>query len=323
MGLAPNRGQFVAAAWEDYVKQDPVDNIFPRFWLLENLRQGKSFRKGAGDPITGSIEYATNTTTKSMAELDTLDTTRIDVFDRYEYPWKFVGGDIVMSSFETAITEGQAGKFDLMAKKIDNLKRSMENQVNTDLFSDGTGSNGLQAGGLQLLVANTPTTGSPGNINRANFTFWRNQSTSGAKTTNAYDNLLSTMRSIYNSCSNGPGEETPTFAVTTQTVFQGYEGLLTTNERYVRMGESDKGITGFKGTQLMFKDIPVAYDAACPSGAAYILNNRNLFIRYLTWMKAYPAVMPTDQFAEIVKVLTMYNLCTDNPRRLGVVYSIT
>ena len=318
-----NRGQFVASAWEDYVKQDPTDNIFPRFWLLENLRQGKSFRKGAGDPITGTIEYAINSTVKPMAELDTVDVIRVDVFDRYEFPWKFVGGVIVMSEFEKAITDGQAGKFDLLAKKIDNLKRSQENQVNQDLFSDGTGASGLQAGGLQLIVSVTPTTGSPGNINRATFTFWRNQQTSGAKTTNAYDNLLSSMRSIYNSCSNGPGEETPTFAVTTQTVFQGYEGLLTTNERYVRMGQDEKGVTGFKGTQLMFKDIPVAYDAACPSGDCFILNNRNLFIRYLTWMKAYPAVDPANQFIDVVKVLTMYNLCTDNPRRLGVVSSIS
>ena len=72
----PNDGQLVAAAWEDYVKQDPTDNIFDRYWLLENLRQGGGFRKGAGDPITGTIEYAVNTTVKAMSELETLDVTR-------------------------------------------------------------------------------------------------------------------------------------------------------------------------------------------------------------------------------------------------------
>src|ERR1700741_126453 len=183
--MAPNRGQLIAAAWEDYVQQDPMDQIFPRSWLLENLKEGQSFKKGAGDPITGTIEYAVNTTVKSMSELETLDVNRIDVFDRYEYPWKFVGGDIVMSEFEKMVTAGSAGKFDLEAGKIENLRKSFFNQINVDCYSDGTGTSGKQAGGLQLLVSTTPTTGTIGAINRATYSFFRNQQASGAKRTTA------------------------------------------------------------------------------------------------------------------------------------------
>lgn len=318
-----NKGQLVAAAWEDYVKQDPTDNVFPRFWLLENLREGESFRKGAGDPITGTIEYAVNTTVKAMSELETLDVVRVDVFDRYEFPWKFVGGDIVMSEFEKGVTAGGAGKFELEAGKVENLKRSMFNQVNNDLFSDGTGFSGKQANGLQALVSSTPTTGTQGGINRALFSFWRNQQTSGAKSSSAYDNLKSSMRSIYNLCSNGPGQETPAFAVSPRTEFEGYESLSTSLERYVRTDVNQKLVSGYKGTQIMFKDIPLAFDAACPSGTMYILNRRNLFIRWMVWMKAFPPQSPVNQFADVVKILTIYNLCTDNPRRLGVVTAIT
>jgi len=323
MHPVPNDGQLIASAWEDYVKQDPTDNIFPRFWLLENLREGDSFRKGAGDPITGTIEYAINTTVKAMSELETLDVTRVDVFDRYEYPWKFVGGDIVMSEFERKVTEGSAGKFDLFAGKMDNLKRSMENQINVDLFSDGTGTGGKQAGGLQLLVANDPTSGSPGAINRAVFTFWRNQQASGAMTATPFDNLKASMRSVYNLGSNGPGQETPDFAVTTRTIFEAYEATLVNVERLNRSGKGDTGISGFKGDQIQFKDISIAYDAANPVGNIYILNRRNLFIRYMHWMKAFPPQSPVNQFADVVKILTIYNLCTDNPRRLGVVTGVS
>lgn len=322
MPAQPNKGQLIAAAWEDYVKQDPTDNIFPRFWLLENMKEGNTFRKGAGDPITGTIEYAVNTTVKAMSELETLDVVRVDVFDRYEYAWKFVGGDIVMSEFEKGVTAGAAGKFELEAAKIENLKRSMFNQVNTDLFSDGTGWSGKQAGGLQYLVSSTPTTGTVGTINRATFSFWRNQQTSGAHSSTAFDNLKSSMRSIYNLCSNGPGQETPGFAVSNRTVFEGYESTNTTNERYIRTSENDKLVSGFKGTQIMFKDIPLAFDAASPTGVMYILNRRNLFIRWMVWMKAFPPQSPVNQFADVVKILTIYNLCTDNPRRLGAVTAI-
>src|SRR5262245_6743289 len=319
----PNVGQLIAAAWEDYVAQDPADQIFNFFWLLENLREGESFRKGAGNPITGTIEYALNTTVKSMSELETLDINRGDVFDRYEYAWKFVGGDIVMSEFEKQVTSGSAGKFDLEAGKIDNLKKSMMQQINTDLFSDGTGTAGKQAGGLQLIVSTTPTTGTVGAINRATFSFWRNQQTSGAKSSTAFDNLKATMRSIYNLCSSGVGMQTPEFAVTDRTDFEGYESLSVTLERLNRTSVTDKLLSGYKGDHIMFKDIPVAYDNAAPSATMYILNRRNLFIRYMLWMKAYPPQSPVNQLADVVKVFTIYNLASDNPRRLGVITAIS
>lgn len=318
-----NRGQVVASAWEDYVKQDPADQIFPRFWLLENLKEGNSFRKGAGDPITGTIEYAINTTVKAMSELEQLDVTRVDVFDRYEYAWKFVGGNIVMSEFEKGVTAGDAGKFPLEAAKVENLKRSMFNQINTDLFSDGTGFSGKQAGGLQLLVSSTPTTGTVGAINAATFSFWRNQQTAGTKTATAFDNLKSSMRSIYNLCSNGPGQETPDFAVSQRTEFEGYESLSVTLERLIRTDSGQKLVSGYKGTQIAFKDIVLAFDNACPAGTMYILNRRNLFIRWMVWMKAFPPQSPVNQFADVVKILTIYNLCSDNRRRLGVITAIT
>ena len=316
----PNDGQLVAAAWEDYVKQDPTDNIFDRYWLLENLRQGGGFRKGAGDPITGTIEYAVNTTVKAMSELETLDVTRVDVFDRYEYQWAFVGGDIVMSEFEKGVTAGAAGKFDLYAGKIDNLKNSFENTINSDLFSDGTGTSGKQADGLQSVVSDTPTTGTRGAISSASFSFWRSQQVTDAGS--SFNALLSNMRIVYDLCSNGIGQQNPEFAVTDRTVFEGFEGLLTTNERYIRTGAENKGITGFKGQSLMFKDIPLGYDNDCPAASLYILNRRNLFIRYLFWMKAFPPASPVNQFADVVKILTVYQLCSDNLRRLGVITSI-
>jgi len=323
MAVVPNDGQVVAAAWEAYVNQDPADNIFDRYWLLENLRQGDSFEEQHGRAIFSALEYATNTTVKAMSELETLEITRIDVFDQAEFAWKHLGGDVVMSEFEKAITEAGGGKFDLLAGKIDNLKSSMEKKANEMAFSDGTGTSSKEWGGLNHLVPLDPTTGTVGQINAATFSFWRSQQTSGAKSSTAYDNLLSTMRSIYNLCSNGVGKQTPDFWVTDRAVFEGFEGLLTSNERYTRDSGSDTGVTGFKGTKLMFKDIPGAYDNDCTAGYAYILNRRNLKLVYAVWMKMFAAVNPTNQFIEVPKVLTIANMVSDNRRRLGVVTGIT
>lgn len=317
------RGQNVAAAWEAYVGADPVDNIFQRHWLLEQLRANGSFEKQNGVVIRHNLEYALNPNVKFISEFETLTVSRPDTFDNAEFTWKFVGGDVPMSDFERGITAGGAAKFDLEARKLANLKSTIEEKTNTSFFGDGTGTSSKEFGGLQLIVSSTPTTGTVGLINRQTFSFFRNQQITGSNTGTAFNNLLASMTNSYNSCSNGIGEQNPTFSVTTQTVFEAYESLTPTIERLVRDSPSDKLVRGFKGQNVMFKDIPVGYDNACPAATLYILNNRNLHFIYMQWMKGEAAVRPSDGFWDVFKVLTIGNLTTDNPRRLGVVTAIS
>ena len=93
-------------------------------------------------------------------------------------------------------------------------------------------------------------------------------------------------------------------------------------ERIDRDSVNDKGLSGYKGQNIYFKDIPIAYDDDCPADSLYILNNRNLKFVYMAWMKGEKPVRPSDGFWDVFKVRTTGNLITDNPRRLGVVTSI-
>lgn len=320
---AINAGQNAAAAWQAYVGLDPTDNIFKRHWCLEQLRQNGSFTKQNGDVIRHNIEYALNPNVKFISELETVTVFRPDTFDNAEFAWKLIAGDVPMTDLETGITEGGAAKFDLRARKMQNLKNTMEELSNNSFFSDGTATSSKEFGGLQLLVANTATTGSPGGISRVTYPFWRNQTVNGSKTTNAGDNLLSTMTSSYNNASNGIGEENPTFWVTDQPSFQIYEGLTPTIERLIRDSDNNKLVRGFKGQNIAFKDIPGGYDPACLAGNMYLLNNRNLFFVYMQWMKGEAAVRPSDGFWDVMKALTIGNMTTDNPRRLAVITAIS
>lgn len=321
VGVAINSGQNVAAAWEAYVGLDPTDNIFQRHWLLEQLRANGSFEKDNGTVIRCNIEYALNPNVKFMSEMETVTVSRPDTFDNAEFAWKFIGGDVPMTDFETGITSGGAAKFDLQARKLENLKNTIEERSNTSLFSDGTGTASKEFGGLQLLVSSTPTVGTAGLISRVTYSFWRNQQVSGSGT--AYSILLATMTSTYNNCSNGIGSQNPTFAVSDQATFQGYESLTPAIERLNRTSDTDKLVRGFKGQNIQFKDIPLGYDPACPANTMYILNNRNLKLVWMYWMKGEPAIRPMDGFWDVFKVVSCANLITDNPRRLGVISSIS
>src|SRR3990167_9009959 len=286
----PNVGQRVAANWEAVVGTKPEDNIHDDYWLLNQLSKGEGFLGlSGGDYITSPLEYALNTSVASYSDTDTISTTRVDVFDRAEWQWKEIAGSVIRSDLENDRNAGEGQVFALLPAKLQSVKDSMRSELNVELFSDGTGNSSKDIGGLQLIISTTPTTGTVGAINRANFSFWRNQQTSGAKTTSAFDNLRASMRSIYNLCSRGGVDDTPQAWMTTRTVFEGYEGLLIANERFT---DKSSGEGAFKNDVLLFKGAKGSYDEDAPSGNLYFFNNKALKFCYLKggWMKMYPKV---------------------------------
>src|SRR4051812_31400648 len=156
--------------------------------------QGFKEEADGGRLIEFSLNFAENTTMKSYGEYEALDTTRVNVFDAARFDWKINAGTVQYSELERLRAAAASGKFDLIAEKLEVGKDSHIATMNRQLFSDGTGNGSQDIGGLQAIISATPTTGTVGGINRASFSFWRNQQASGAKTTNIFDNLRATMR---------------------------------------------------------------------------------------------------------------------------------
>jgi hypothetical protein len=317
----PNVGQRIAANWELVVKTKPEDQIHADYWLFNRLSKGDGFvGKSGGDFITCPIEYAENSTVSSYSDLDLISTTRSDVFDRYEAQWKEHAGTIAHSDLEADRNAGEGQVFDLLAGKMDSLKNSIRGDLNEMFFGLGTGNSSKDLNGLQDIVQVSPSSGTFQGISRSTYSFARNQQTTGTLTTSAFDNLRAAMRSNYNLCSNGISSDHPSFAVTTRTVFEGFEGLLLANERFTEKGEGQGAFETLK-----FKSALISFDADCLSGALYFLNPKFLKLVYKTgsWMKAQPAIRPANQTVDITVIRTMGNLFATNPRRLGVVSSIT
>lgn len=323
--MPPVVGQTIASSWEAIVGTKPEDQIFDEYWLLDNLSKGKSFLSvNGGRTINGSIEYAVNTTFRSYSDTEELDVTRIDVFDEFTFNWKEYAGTVTMSELEKAKNQGEGRKFDLLAGKLENLRNSARKALNEGCFSDGTGNSSKDIGGLQHIVASSPSSGTVGGVNRGTYTFWRNQQASGAKTSTAFDNLRAVMRTVHNDCSSGVNAKHPDYWVTTQTVFEGYQSLLIANEQVTdKSAASADG--NFKNEYMKFMGLPGSYDEDCPSGVLYFLNNANLKLAYQKgyWMKGFPSVDPANQTVDIFKVMTIANLISNNPRRLGAVTAIT
>jgi hypothetical protein len=319
----PNVGQRVAANWEAVIGDGPQDNINNDYWMFYQLSKGDGFLGlTGGDFITSPLEYALNSTVQSYSDTDTISTTRVDVFDRTEAQWKEVAGTVILSDLEADRNSGEGTVFPLLAAKMENAKNSMRSALNTMIFGDGTGNSSKDVNGLQSLIPTDPTTStSVQAINQGTFTFWRSKQATGTKTTSAFDNLRAAMRSVYNQCSNGMGDQHPSVAVTDRATFEGFEGLLLANERFTSKEEADGG---FLNENLKFKGSKLAYDVACLAGSLYFWNPKFLKLVYKkgSWFKMLPEQRPSNQTVTVYPIRSMCQLFTNNRRRLGVVTAI-
>src|SRR6185436_1023481 len=231
-------------------------------------------------------------------------------------------GTVILSDLEADRNAGEGMVFNLLPAKLENLKNSFRSTINTDMYLAGTVNSSKTLTGLATLVSAAPTSGTVQGVDRASFTFARNQQTTGTQTTSAFDNLRAAMRSNYNLCSNGIAGDHPTFGVTTRTVFEGFEGLLLANERFDSKADGDGG---FKNEVLKFKGALLSYDNDCNSGILYWLHEKYLKLYYKTgaWMKAQAAIRPANQTVDVILIRSMANLVALQPRRLGCVTVIT
>ena len=333
----PNLGQVTATVWEQVIGKTPNDNIFNSRAFFYSLAGGGNpgLKKGVGfegrDAAAGgrvfdfTLEYAENTTFRSYSETETLDTTRIDVFDAARYEWKISAGTVVWSDLEELRAQADSGKIDLIASKLENGKQSHITNMNRQLLGDGTGNGGKDMSGIKQVISSTPTLGTVGSISRVNFAFWRNKQTAGTQTASAFDNLRAAMRSIYNQCSRGGMIDAPTAGLTTRTVFEGYESLLVANERFTVEDKNNNGQGAFANASLKFKGASLFYDEDLDTDNLYFYNPKFLKLIYLkgAWMKMKERIEPSNQLIAVQRLFTVANLATNNSRRCGVVTSIT
>jgi hypothetical protein len=322
----PNIGQVVASTWEAVITDGPTDNIFTSQALLYAFGEnGFKESTAGGRQFEATLEYAQNTTFKSYGEMETLDTTRIDVFDAARFDQKIFAGTIVFSDLEELRNAVENRKFDVVAAKLKNGSSTAMEQLDIMLFGDGTGNSGKDMDGLAKIVSSTPTTGTVGGINRATFPFWRNRQVTGTHTSTAYDTLRANMTSIFNQCSLGGTERVPTALISDRATFEGYEGILVAVERLYRADAKKDGDIAFINEAIAFKGKPYVYDENCPANTLYELNNNFLKLEYLkgAWLKMKDPVEPANQLARVHRVMTVGNLTVKASRHLGVISAIT
>lgn len=252
-----------------------ADNMSQQNALINRLKDKKKIKPiSGGTKILEELEYGEGDMFW-YSGYDTINYQPKQLFTAAEYQMKLCAVPVAISGEDMLKNSGKEGIMDLFEKRVDNAAKTIVNQMSKSVYSDGTGSDGKEIGGLRLLVADSPTTGTVGGIDRsvAGNEFWRNKATQVPLTT---DNIVSEMNKMYLSLSRGADK--PDLIVADDTLYSLYEGALLPQQRFTDTKTAESGFENikFKGAEVIFDG---GQGGNCPENHMYFLNTDYIYLR--------------------------------------------
>lgn len=254
-----------------------ADNMTNNNALLRRLKsKGKIRPISGGSKIVEELEYGEGDLTW-YSGYDTIEYTPKQLFTAAEYSLKLCAVPVAISGEDLLKNSGKERIVDLFEKRVENAIKTIGNKMSAAIYSDGTGSSGKEIGGLALLIADTPTTGTVGGINRATSgnEFWRNKSTQMTEALST-DNIHAAMDKMYMSLCRGTDK--PDLIICNNDIYGIYESTLLPQQRYSDNKLADAGFTSikFKGADLICDG---GQNGHCPNDKIYFLNTDYLYLR--------------------------------------------
>jgi len=237
-----------------------------------------------GRTILQEIDYANNTNATWYSGYETVAINPQETFTSAEFDIKQLMVAVSVSGLETLQNAGAERSINLVASRVENAERTMQNNVALGMYSDGTAFGGKIIGGLQLLVADTPTN-TVGGISRSTWPFWANIA---ASITNTAAGIQASMDNLWVQLVRGT--DRPKMIMADNTA---YSTFVQSMQLIQRVTDPDWAAAGF--TNLAFMgNTPVILDGGyqgstapppgpgtggAPSTHMYFLNTDYLFFR--------------------------------------------
>lgn len=304
-----NIGQLASTTLQNY-RKSMVDNIFKKNVLFNHMKENNGIEYlDGGRQIVVPLMYGSNSSVKAFSGTDSLDVTYQEGIDAAIYDWKMYNVSVVITKEDELKNRGKTQVVSLLKSKIMQAENSLMERLNNDLFN-GAASDSKELTGLQTAV----DTGTYGSIAGGTHTWWQayEENTGTALT-------VAQIRTGMNTVNLGNGGKV-SLMVTTQTLHEKYEGLLTTTLQYNTATTREMKRLGDAGfLALGFRGIPVVFEEQCPSGEFYFLNTENLklTIHKDANFEVIKKAEPSDQHVSIQHIMVMLNTTVNRRKSLG------
>jgi len=260
-----------------------ADNVTKNNALLKRLRaKGRVKPVSGGRTIVQQMAFAENGTFKRYSGYETVNIAPSETFTAAEFNYAQAAVAVSISGLEMLMNSGGEAVLDLLEERITNAATTLTNNIALDCYSDGTADGGRQIGGLQLLVASNPATGTVGGIDRSTTigSFFRNKKFSGTSDGGgavSATNITNYMNQLFLSIVRGADQ--PDLIVADNNYYNFYWTSLQAIQRFGP--DTNTAEAGFNA--LKYKTADVIYDGGIGGGAPankmYFLNTNYLFFR--------------------------------------------
>lgn len=228
-----------------------ADNVTNNDAALYTLREKGNIKPfGGGNVILQEIMYndpATNTAS-SYSGYEAINVGANSPISAASFPIAQYAASIVISGLEVLQNSSREAMIDLLDGRVSIAEAQLMNRVAADIYGDGTGNGGKNLVGFGLALPVNPATGVYGGIDRATWSFWRNQffravTDGGAATTAA--NIQQYMTTVSLRCVRSKNKVDTIIADST------YYGLYVNSLQAIQR-VSDEKMAGAGFSNLMF-----------------------------------------------------------------------
>jgi hypothetical protein len=256
-----------------------ADNLTQNNAILQRLNQKGNVRPfSGGNVILEEIMYddASTNNANSYSGYEVLNIAPDSPISAAQYKIAQYADSVTMSGLEMLQNSSKEAIIDLLDGRMQVSEARLLNRISGDLYGDGTGNGGKNLDGLGAAVAAVPTSGTYGGINRATWTFWQNQITTGATSAN----ILASMTTA--AIKQIRGTDKADLIVAGNTMYQYYVGAL---QSIQRIAAEESGAAGF--ASLKFYGGGTSADVVLGGGYGsqetatymYMLNTNYIFLR--------------------------------------------
>lgn len=308
-----------------------ADNMSKNNALLNRMqKRGTINTADGGRTIVQELEYAENSTYTRYSGYQVLNISPSDVFTAAEFNWQQAAVAVTASGLEADVQNtGTEALIKLVASRVRNAEKTMANNIWLDMYSDGTQAN--QIGGLQLLIADTPTSGTVGGINRATYPFWRNLSydaTSDGGSAATTANIQKYMNTVYNRLVRGTDK--PDLVLADTNYYNLYLNSLQAIQRIAGDEMASAGFTSLKymGADVVLDGFPsgsaggagAASAQGCPANHMYMINSEYIHWRPHAQRNMVPleTVQSINQDATVKLIVFAGNMTLSNAFLQGI-----
>lgn len=232
------------------------DNVSRNNALLARMnRKGRIKTFSGGRTIVQEINFANNSTFVWYSGYQTLNINPSQVFSAAEFPIRQAALAVSISGLEELQNAGEEAIIDLLEGRVENGEQTFMNGLSQGIYGDGSVVGSIN--GLRLLVAETPTAGTVGGIDRSQWPFWRNRTfdaiTDGGGSANA-GNILQYMNRLWTQLVRG--RDFPDLIVADNTMYTFFLQAMQAIQRVsIDGGAPDLVESGFMSLKFLNSDV--------------------------------------------------------------------